>query len=245
MLVRDRRSVERLVDKLYARMTPGSVKTIVQALTDYSQWLVACGELDAPRVSVQQDAPHGNPRKPLETYSAAEVEALLGAARGVSLRFWAYLSTVAYTGRRANEVLGLRWDQLQLDADGGPQWALPVQKNGRPQVLPLSARLVETVWTPANVATLKARGVGEWARDASAYPFPWNYSTPRKVLVSLCKRADMRYLGLHGFRRTFATRKLAAGSPPHAIASLLGQNVSTLLKSYDGTSALNYRGYLD
>ena len=74
-----------LLDRLYARLSPGSVRNIATTLREYGEWAMAKG-LITECVLVKADTPSGNPRKMVNVYSREEMETLISAARGVDRR---------------------------------------------------------------------------------------------------------------------------------------------------------------
>jgi integrase len=49
---------------------------------------------------------------------------------------------------------------------------------------------------------------------------------------ALVKEADVKRIKFHGCRHTVATLSLAAGTPPHVVASRLGHSVLELMRTY-------------
>src|SRR3546814_10893167 len=82
------------------------------------------------------------------------MEAFVSAARGVDLRWWAFITYLVDTGRRVGETLSLRWTYFRLDSEP-PYVELPDTKNGDHQYVPLSHRLSEVVFTPEHIEKMK------------------------------------------------------------------------------------------
>jgi integrase len=80
------------------------------------------------------------------TLTADELTALWMAIEKLPELPRAYFRVVLFTGARRNEVRGMAWSELDLDAG---LWRLPGDrtKNGRPFELPLSAPVLETLRT--------------------------------------------------------------------------------------------------
>ena len=151
---------------------------------------------------------------------------LLSAAKGRGLRWWAFLCTVADTGRRASEVLGLKWEWLNLDEG---YFHMPTSKNGKQQFVPLSRRLREQVFTEENIHRLKHDVVDtRFTKSPFEYPFLWSYSAAHGRFDRYCAMVGVQNRGFHNFRHTLATNLLAGGAPIQAVAALLGHSsVST------------------
>src|SRR4051812_26548593 len=58
----DRVSVVRLLDALYAQLSPGSVRNVSTTLREYGQWAIAAGHI-TECVLKPEDTPGKNPRK--------------------------------------------------------------------------------------------------------------------------------------------------------------------------------------
>jgi integrase len=247
-LVADRAEVECLLDKLALRMSPGAMRHCVDVLRDFVPYAVAQGWLPslACCVITQDDTPPRNPQKPITVYTLEEVELLLASARGRSLRWWAFLTTVADTGRRVGEVLGLRWEWLRLDVDT-PYFDLPTSKNKRQQYVPLTKRLRSEVFTPEHVAQLRTENVSRFRTgDPAEQPFPWSYSSVEKMFARHCARLDITDRGFHCLRHTKATSLLAKGVPIQAVSALLGHaSVQTTDRTYSHVTALDFARYID
>jgi integrase len=193
-------------------------------------------------------APAKGPQKAITVYTPEEVSALVSTARGRSLRWWAFLATVAHTGRRVGEVLNLEWAWLHLDAEV-PHFELPTTKNKRQAYVPLGSLLLDEVFTPEHVAKLRtAHGGREWEfrRDPEVYPFPWTYTCVAKMLARHCERIGVENRGFHCLRHTKATALLAKGVPIQAVSALLGHaSIATTDRIYHHATALTYAAYLE
>ena len=211
-LLADRAEVSRLVEFLWARSGPATVAQVVQVLKQLGEYCVACGLIEAHTVS-EDDKPGRIPLPAIVTYSDREVVAFVGAARGVSLRWWAFLATLADTGRRVGEVLSLRWDWLRLEADPA-YFELPHTKNRRQAYVPLSTRLRTEVYIPSVMDRLRL--VNETGRQRNRpqeeFVFPWTYQNVYDRFGDFCDRTGLPNRGFHCFRHTKATAMLAAVS---------------------------------
>jgi integrase len=240
-LLSERGNVEVLLDKLLAERSSGTVRGTVYDLIDFGEWLVARGMSSI--ALTRADLPPENPQGAIQVYTAEEVELMLSAARGNSLRWWAFLTFLADTGRRVGEVLGLQWAWFRLDGER-PYVELPHTKNGRPQLVPLSRRLREEVFTPEHIDQLKLaenRNMAKAARSVEVHPFPWQYGVVHQRFERFCRRVDVEPRGFHCFRHTKATQLFAAGAPIQAVSRLLGHSaVATTDRIYNQTTALTY-----
>jgi integrase len=238
-------TVECMLDRLALTNSPGSLRLVYDACQNLFAYGRAQGWCSG---DFAMPVPAKNPQPPITIYTPDEVAVLIAAARGKGLRWWAFLATVAHTGRRVGEVLRLEWSWLRLDADV-PHFNLPTTKNKRQAYVPLGPTLMRDVFTPENIEKLQAPGGGrewEFRRDPAVHPFPWSYSSVVKMLDRHCERVGIECRGFHRFRHTKATELLGKGVPIQAVSALLGHaSVATTDRIYNHATALNYAAYLD
>jgi integrase len=128
------------------------------------------------------------------------------------------------TGARAGEVLGMRWDELDL---GKGIWSKPAAttKQKADHVVPLSA--------PARqlLAEIRARQTG------AVYVFPGKGKAGHMVAIerawaTICKRAGIAGLRIHDLRHSFASQLASAGASLPLIGALLGHSDPTTTHRY-------------
>lgn len=245
ILLERREDVVRLVDRLHARLHPGTVTATLVCLRSLADYGKAMGWVQG-HAFLPGDAPSRIPQKPITVYTEQELDILLLIARArSSLHFWAFLETLVETGRRVSEVNGLRWEDMRLTATP-PHFDLPHTKNARQQYVPLTRRLREDVFTPETIDRMKKSPNPLWGKDSGDYLFPWLYAAGQEQLRRVCDKAGVTYRGFHVFRHTKATRMLARGVPIQAVAALLGHSsVQTTDRIYNHATALTYTNYID
>lgn len=245
-LLSDRSRVVQVLDAVNARMTSGGARYVVFTLLDYAEYVGrTLADGDWTYALTKQDVPPANPMKPVRTFTPDEVEVLVSAARGISLRWFAFVATLADSGRRPGEVLNLEWSWSRLDATP-PHFVLPTTKTHRPQAVVLTERLMRDVFTPRNCERLRGEQSKRYARSPELYVFPFTYTTANARWVRFTQTLGLSHRGgLHKFRHSKATQLLAAGVPIHTVARLLGHaSVATTMRTYDGTSALTFADVL-
>lgn len=240
-LISTRQGVEAMLDRLHARMSPGSVRTTLDLVRDFGPYCEFKGWPAPPFTAA--DRPGSNPQKVIVVYTPAELETLLVHARLLHGARWElFLETLISTGRRVGEILGLEFMWLNLTADP-PHLHLPTTKNGRQAYIPLSPSLAG-MWSGDTVSHLKGAHHGQFRRDPAVYPFPWAYSCALAIFGRYCKRLGVQSRGFHCFRHTRATTMLARGVPIQAVAALLGHaSVATTDRIYNHTTALTFAEY--
>lgn len=243
----DRDKVEHLIDRLLTRQTSGAVRQTVYALADYSQWLVVEGVLERALVH-NGDAPPMNPPPPITVYTDKEMETFVSAARGVNLRWWALIATLADTGRRVGELLEWQWAWFNMTAKP-PHVQMPSSKNGEQQYVPLTRRLADEVFTPENRLRLQAEAPPprwRYTRDPQVFVFPWHYTSAIKRFHRFCDTLGIDDRGFHNFRHSVITARLAAGMPPQAVQALAGhKSLQTTMSRYAHATALDYWKFVE
>lgn len=187
--------------------------------------------------------PSRGPKKPMNVYTQDQVALAVETARAKGLRWWAFMATIAHSGRRSKEVLDLRWDTISLEDPEDPYFDLQYTKAGRQQYVPLDEYLYEKVFTPENIALLKSERQGTFHRPPAIYPFPWKYGTALGMWRNQCEAVGIPYHGLHWFRHTFATYWIGQGEDNLiGVSRLLGHaRIETTASLYDHGTARNYR----
>ncbi len=232
--------------KLDEGLAPKTVKyihtTLHRALKQAVRWgLVprnAAAEVDPPRVRTPEIMP----------LSPAEARQLLQAARGDRLEAL-YLLAVT-TGMRQGEILGLGWEDADLDAGvvrvrrtltlarGGPRLTEPKTRGSRRQV-----RL-----TKSAVGALERHRVRQEAERAAAgakwedqgLVFTTRIGTPirraklhRESWKPLLRNAGLPDTRFHDLRHTCATLLLTKGVHPKIVSEMLGHSsISITLDTY-------------
>jgi integrase len=224
-LLTDRRQIGILLDEFAARLTPGAVRNAVYALRDFGAYGVSRGWITDDIALTDQDLPGTNPAPPVQVYSAEEMAEFVAAAKGRNLRWWAFLTFLVDTGRRVGEALSLEWSWFRLDAQPVPYVQLPMTKNGEPQYIPLTRRLVGEVFNPTNILRFqneRRTGHRAWKRSAEVCPFPWGYSSVHTRFDYFCEVTGLPNRGFHNFRHTVITERLAQGVPLQIVSALAG-----------------------
>jgi len=217
-------------------LSPASVcrvhAALHRALRDAVRWerltTSPADAADPPRSSqTQRDLPAWN-REQLGAFLAHVAEDRLSA-------MWRVL---AMTGARRGEVLGLRWEDLDLEAATLVIRRSLVPVNGEVKVSePKTARGRRTIaLDPETLAALRAHAArqadeqSEWdkAWTDSGYIFTREDGQPlhperiSALFRRLVKAACLPTIPLHGLRHTHATLALSAGVNPRIVSGRLG-----------------------
>ena len=138
------------------------------------------------------------------------LEAAAGGAGGASPAAVAAIRLLVLTGCRRSEILGLRWEHVDLDAG---ELRLPDSKTGA-RLVPLSPAAAEVIAElprpPGNPWVVPGRNPGAPLRNLQ---YPWEI---------LRARAGLPGVRIHDLRHSFASRALALGESLPMIGELLG-----------------------
>ncbi|MBQ0868475.1 site-specific integrase [Streptomyces sp. RK75] len=176
----------------------------------------------------------------IEPLTVQEGRQLLAAARGN--RLWAAYELAVRTGLRRGEVLGLRWQDVDLDA-GVLTVRQTLQRVGGELFigLPKTQRSARRVALPAECLTaLRARRAeqqgdrraagDEWKDAGSDLVFTTKKGTPieprnlNRSFTALCDRAKVRRVRFHDLRHTCASLLHEQGADARMIMEVLGHS---------------------
>jgi integrase len=122
--------------------------------------------------------------------------------------FAGIVKVLALTGQRRNEVAGMAWAEVELEA---ARWSLPAErcKNGRPHLVPLSAPVVDLL--EERKAERKTMGLKDKDGNPTPLVFTSKGETPFSGWSRSKRRLDARAglaqpWTLHDLRRTLVTR---------------------------------------
>ncbi|NLT34276.1 MAG: tyrosine-type recombinase/integrase [Gaiellales bacterium] len=228
-------------------LAPSSVRrihaTLHRALRDAVRW----GYLVRNPVDAADPPKGGAGRAEVSTWNAAQLKQFLNATKGT--RLYPLWLTMALTGMRRGEALGLRWEDVDLGAgrlsihrslvplDGKIIVSEPKTRRGN-RLVSLDATTVaelkrlrkaqreeRLVWGPGWVDTglVFTRENGD-----SLHPERITRAFARAVV-----KAGLPAIRLHDLRHTHATLALAAGIHPKVVSERLGHaTVSLTLDTY-------------
>ncbi len=205
-----------------------------------------------PRNAAQVKAPR--PGKPeIRPLSSEQARALVARAREEGDRFEALYVTALHTGLREGELLGLKWEDLDLDASGatptlrvrrtlsetrtGHKFEPP--KNGKGRSVKLSKSAVDALKSHRahqNVERLQAGS--RWRDGELVFPNTQGTTMSGTNLLwqrfrPLLKRAGLPPVRFHDLRHTCATILLQAGKHPKYVQEMFGHaNISITLDTY-------------
>ena len=238
-------------EKLDAGLSPRTVNYIHVTLHKALSQAVSDGLVARNAAQVKAPRPARPEIRPL---SPDQAKKLVDAAHEAGDRYAVLYVLALHTGLREGELLGLRWDDLDLDA-GGATPTLRVRrtlsetrtghkfeppKSGKGRSIKLSRKAVEAL------RSHRARQAGEkklrlgslWQEGGLVFPTTTGTTTSGTNMLGryfkpLLKRADLPAIRLHDLRHTCATILLMAGKHPKYVQEMLGHaSIAITLDTY-------------
>ena len=238
------------------RLSEHSLNTIIRCLRAFGRWLVKAGWLVASPFEGMEKA--GAPKLRKKVLSEDEINRVLtrlNEQTDIGARDKAILWVFLDTGIRLSELATLDLDHVNLtDKQDGP-WIQVIGKDRKERRTGLSpgARaalqhyvgLFRPEWVPfqaARVRALEARGI-RIVREplfltvqVHGLDHPGGYqllaNAVQLIIGRLGKRAGVKGMSPHAFRRTFATQNLELGASPLDVMWDLGHSSLTMTNYY-------------
>lgn len=240
----DRATVEALLDDLLATHSATYVRGLCFTLISYGQWAAkvygtscALTKRDFPQVAYEPET---------DSYSTSDLDALALASKLGGFRWHLFVVMLIDTGRRLNEVLSFRYEDLRLD-HAVPHIRLYASKTQQNQLVPLSKRLQELM-QPEALQRLQEGCDLPWEtrNSPTTHLFPFSDRSANRRFVRMADKLGIARHAVKGTRTAFITHKLAKGAPINGVAKLVGHNsLQMISKYYDKTSALTFANLLD
>jgi integrase len=234
-------------EKLDAGLAPATVRKIHSTLHKALSQAVSDGIV--PRNAADVKAPRPAPEE-IHPLSENEARALLDAARSHENRFEALYVMAITTGLRRGELLGLRWEDVDLERGVLRVGRALVREGGRHTLGETKTKRGrrQIKLTPRTVNALKAHRkkqlvekmelAGLYQDDAMI--FATGVGTPvnpenlvNRSFKPLLKRARLPEIRFHDLRHTCATLLLGRGVHPKFVQELLGHaTIAMTLDTY-------------
>src|SRR5215218_8514014 len=234
-------------EKLEEGLAPATVRKIHSTLHKALSQAVSDGMV--PRNAADVKAPRPTPEE-MRPLSKAEARAFLEAARETGDRFEALYVLAIATGLRRGELLGLRWDDVDLKLGTLRVGRALVREGGRHVLGETKTRRGrrQINLTPRTVNALKTHRknqLEEKMKLAGLYKdhgliFSSGVGTPvnpenlvKRSFKPLLKKAGLPEIRFHDLRHTCATLLLGRGVHPKLVQELLGHaTIAMTLDTY-------------
>jgi integrase len=214
------------------RLSPRRINTIVQLLRSILSQKCKAGELrQDPSLSVRRLSEDKADINPLST---KELELAL---KNIDLHYRPLFTTLAFTGARPNELLALRWNDIDwqnelMDIKKGRVRG----KEGEPKTkaakrtIPLAPQVVQVI------RHLKKSAV--YSIDGYVFTKPNGEPIDKhldRIWSRALKKAGLKHRPSYQLRHTFATHCIINGLPLPYIAKILGHStIDVLVRHYAG-----------
>lgn len=193
-------------------------------------------------VATQVDVPRST-QKTIEPFSPAEVKQIL---KEVSDDYRLYVTLGFYTGMRQGELIGLQWQDLDVE-----EMSISVRRQvvqigwqhlptedlktaGSRRSIPICEEILDELLAHRRSAMAYAQAAADChilARHDGSLPKRTNFA--KGHWKTLLKRLGITHRGFHHARHTFATIQLSSGVPIPLVSAMLGHSsVSTTLNVY-------------
>jgi integrase len=214
--------------KLESGLSPRTVQiihsTLRQALKQAMKWSLI------PRNVTEAVDPPRSPKREINPFNKEQARTLLEAARETKL-YALYLLAIT-TGMRQGELLGLKWEDLDLQAG-----TLQVRRtvfNGKVNA-PKSSKGKRSIrLTSAAVQALQVhQRQGDWVFSSTVGTPISCHNLINRSWRPLLRKAGIPYTNFHTMRHTAATLLLTKGVHPKIVQEMLGHStISITLDTY-------------
>ena len=211
------------LNKKYARETILKIKNVINPVFDaaFEEGLISRNPLQSRFIEIggRETVSHQAIPKEKMQQIRTEIPTLTGKEKLM-------IALLSYTGMRFEEVLGVRWDDINDDwitiqrAVVHPKRNMPLIKSTKTKtsnrIVPYHKELknlIEDCRTQGFILASDKDPTGET---------PLSYSESRRVFEKLRKRFDIKDYSAHDFRDTCATEWRESGIPLDVVARLLG-----------------------
>ena len=233
-------------EKLDAGLSPRTVQYVHVTLHKALKQAIADGLI--PRNATEAVKPPQVRREEMRPLTAEQVRILFDAAAGD--RFEALYVLAVTTGLRQGELLGLKWDDVDLEegtlrvrrtlttAKGGPVLAAPKTKGSR-RTVRLSQTALQALKSHLNRQLGDIEEAGDrWRENGLIFASETGEPLDRRLITThrfkpLLKRAELPEVRFHDLRHTCATLLLSKNVNPKVVSEMLGHaSIAITLDTY-------------
>ena len=158
----------------------------------------------------------------------------------IALVFYAFFYTEITTGLRRGEICGLKWSDIDFDANKlRVQRSVSAKKGGGLNIVETKTNTGTRIITmPPSVREVlqnrRQTAITEWVFPAFLNPEqPIHPEAAYRKLKVILKHAELPLIRFHDLRHTFATHAMKGGVDPKTLSGILGHtNASFTLDTY-------------
>ena len=208
--------------------SPSAANHAFEVIRAFFNWCVAQGKIEiSPCNGLRKPAPK---KKRDRTLKKKEIAAVWLAADEMGHPYGSIVQLLLATMQRRSEVVGLRWELLDLEER---VWRVPAEENksGREYLVPLSKLAVEVI---ERIPVLDDRLLFPGARSEGSLFADWSKSKKR-----IDKLSDVSGWTVHDLRRTGSTNLGRLGIAPHVKERVLNHAIGGVEGVYDVYSYLD------
>jgi len=160
-----------------------------------------------------------------------EADRLVDGAENPEIR--AMIQTAIKTGMRLGELCALRWQDVDLKkarvrvCRSATRGIVSTPKNGRMRILPISPDLVDAL--RKHRRNTKLRGELVFSDDEGGM---LNRDRVKRPIARACRKAELREVGWHTLRHTYASHLVMLGVPLKAVQELMGHQTIEMTMRY-------------
>lgn len=183
-----------------------------------------------------------NPKPDFDFLDFDEADRLVAAAER-ELLWWTMILVGLRTGLRQGELLGLRWEDVDVVAgrlrvrQAVARGIVGTPKNGKSRVIPLSREAVRALKGHRHL-----RGEYVFCQDDEALLTKGQCKHP---LWRACRRAGLRRIGWHCLRHSFASHLVMRGKSLKVVQELLGHATIEMTMRYAHLAPVVHRDAVD
>jgi integrase len=233
-------------EKLEAGLSPRTVQYVHATLHKALKQAVADGLI--PRNTTEAVTPPQVRKEEIRPLSAEQVKTLFEAVRGDRLA--ALYILAVHTGLRQGELLGLKWDDVDLEAGtlqvrrtlttakGGPALSSPKTKGSR-RTVKLSPTALEALRSHLERQLIEIDRAGDlWDENGLIFVTESGTFLNRHYITThrfkpLLKRSGLPQIRFHDLRHTCATLLLLKNVNPKVVSEMLGHSsIAITLDTY-------------
>lgn len=159
---------------------------------------------------------------------------------------WIFLDTYLQTGARKSEIFRLAWEDIDFQNHKIRLGTRKTKTGGLEyHTITMSQELEDNMrWWWKN-RPIKDNPLVFLDTDSKSPHYGQPFTTRRRFLKGLCKRAGVKEMGFHALRRYVASVLAAKGVPAKVIQGILGHHSITTTEKYIYNIVFDQRGFMD